>query len=51
VKVTNMPAFNSYVLSFGQDSAGEIYVMATTLTGPVPGGPAGGIDKIYKIVP
>ena len=51
VNVTNMPGWNSYVLSFGQDSKGEIYVMATDLTGPVPGGPAGGLDKIYKIVP
>ncbi|MBT4489117.1 MAG: hypothetical protein HOC72_16345, partial [Rhodospirillaceae bacterium] len=51
VNVTNMPNWNSYVLAFGQDSSGEVYVMATNLTGPVPGGPAGGIDKIYKIVP
>ncbi len=51
VNVTNMPNWNSYVMSFGQDSSGEIYVMATDLTGPVPGGPAGGLDKIYKIVP
>ncbi|MDP6830916.1 MAG: PQQ-dependent sugar dehydrogenase [Alphaproteobacteria bacterium] len=51
LNVTNMPGWNSYVLSFGQDSKGEIYVMATDLTGPVPGGPAGGLDKIYKIVP
>lgn len=51
VNVTNMPDWNSYVLSFGQDGDGEIYVMATDLTGPVPGGPAGGVDKIYKIVP
>ncbi|MBT3330695.1 MAG: hypothetical protein HOK21_12125 [Rhodospirillaceae bacterium] len=51
INVTNMPGWNSYVLSFGQDSKGEIYVMATDLTGPVPGGPAGGLDKIYKIVP
>ena len=51
VNVTNMPNWNSYVLAFGQDSKGEIYVMATDLTGPVPGGPAGGIDKVYKIVP
>ncbi|MBC8269911.1 MAG: PQQ-dependent sugar dehydrogenase [Rhodospirillaceae bacterium] len=51
VNVTNMPNWNSYVLAFGQDSKGEIYIMATDLTGPVPGGPAGGIDKVYKIVP
>jgi glucose/arabinose dehydrogenase len=51
VTITNMPDWNSYVLSFGQDSNGEIYVLASDLTGPVPGGPAGGIDKVYKIVP
>jgi|SaaInl4_135m_RNA_FD_contig_41_312397_length_1800_multi_11_in_0_out_0_1 glucose/arabinose dehydrogenase len=51
VNVTNMPKWNSYVLAFGQDSKGEIYIMATDLTGPVPGGPAGGLDKVYKIVP
>jgi len=51
VNVTNQPGWNSYVMSFGQDSKGEIYVMATDLTGPVPGGPAGGLDKVYKIVP
>jgi glucose/arabinose dehydrogenase len=51
VNVTNMPGWNSYVMSFGQDSKGEVYIMATDLTGPVPGGPAGGLDKIYKIVP
>lgn len=51
VNVTNMPGWNEYVMSFGQDSKGEIYVMATTITGPVPGGPAGGTDKVYKIVP
>ncbi|MFQ5924054.1 MAG: PQQ-dependent sugar dehydrogenase [Anaerolineales bacterium] len=46
VKVANMPNFNSYVLAFGQDADGEIYVMATDTTGPV-----GGLDRIYKIVP
>ena len=51
VNITNMPDWNSYVLSFGQDNDGEIYVMATDLTGPVPGGPAGGVDKIFKLVP
>ncbi len=51
VNITNMPKWNSYVLSFGQDNQGEIYIMATDLTGPVPGGPVGGVDKIYKIVP
>lgn len=43
VKVTNM-AFNSYVLAFAQDLAGEVYVLATDSTGPV--GTAG---KIYRI--
>lgn len=51
LNVTNMPDWNSYVLAFGQDSNGEVYVMATDMTGPVPGGPAGGIDKVFKIVP
>ncbi len=46
VKVTNMPKFNSYVLGFGQDADGEVYVMATDTRGPV-----GGLDKVYKIVP
>ncbi len=46
IKVANMPNFNSYVLAFGQDADGEVYVMATDTTGPV-----GGLDRIYKIVP
>lgn len=46
VNVTNMPKFNSYVLAFGRDADGEIYVMATDTRGPV-----GGLDKVYKIVP
>lgn len=46
VKVANMPNFNSYVLGFGQDDEGEIYVMATDTTGPV-----GNLDRIYRIVP
>jgi len=46
VNVTNMPKFNSYVLGFGQDTDGEVYVMATDTRGPV-----GGLDKVYKIVP
>ncbi|MFQ6024823.1 MAG: PQQ-dependent sugar dehydrogenase, partial [Acidiferrobacterales bacterium] len=46
VNVTNMPKFNSYVLAFGQDADGEIYVMTTDTRGPV-----GGLDKVYKIVP
>ena len=45
VNVTNMPKFNSYVLAFGQDADGEIYVVTTDTRGPV-----GGLDKVYKIV-
>ncbi|MCK6454270.1 MAG: PQQ-dependent sugar dehydrogenase [Alphaproteobacteria bacterium] len=44
VKVSNMPNFNAYVLAFGQDSDGEVYVMATDITGPV-----GGQDRIYRV--
>ncbi len=46
VKVSNMSKFNSYVLGFGQDADGEVYVMATDTRGPV-----GGLDKIYKVAP
>ncbi|MBT6278079.1 MAG: hypothetical protein HOI95_28590 [Chromatiales bacterium] len=46
VTITNMENFNAYVLAFGQDADGEVYVMATDTTGPV-----GGLDRIYKIVP
>jgi hypothetical protein len=46
VKVANMPNFNSYVLAFGQDVDGEVYVLTQDTTGPV-----GGLAKIYKIVP
>ncbi|HEX7126015.1 MAG TPA: PQQ-dependent sugar dehydrogenase [Thermodesulfobacteriota bacterium] len=45
VKVANMPDFNSYVLGFGQDADGEVYVMATDITGPT-----GKMDKVYRIV-
>jgi hypothetical protein len=45
VNVTNMPDFNSYVLAFGQDSDGEIYVMTTETTGPTVNQ-----DRIYRIV-
>lgn len=45
VNVTNMD-FSSYVLAFGQDNAGDVYVTATDTTGP-----NGGLDKIYKITP
>jgi glucose/arabinose dehydrogenase len=51
VTVTNMPKFNSYVLSFGQDSDGEVYVLTSDHTGPATTGLIGGSDKIYKIVP
>jgi glucose/arabinose dehydrogenase len=46
VKVSNMPTFNSYVLGFGQDADGEIYVTTQDTTGPV-----GGLAKVYKIAP
>ncbi len=46
VKVANMPTFNSYVLAFGQDADGEVYVLTQDTTGPV-----GGLAKIYKITP
>jgi hypothetical protein len=45
VTVANMPDFNSYVLAFGQDADGEVYVMTTDTTGPV-----GGLDVVYRIV-
>lgn len=46
VTVRNMPEFNDYVLGFGQDNDGEIYVTASKTTGP-----NGGLDTVYKIVP
>jgi glucose/arabinose dehydrogenase len=46
VKVANMPNFNSYVLAFGQDADGEVYVLTQDTTGPV-----GGLAKIYKLTP
>jgi glucose/arabinose dehydrogenase len=45
VQVANM-TFNSYVLSFAEDSDGEVYVLASDNTAP---GRAN--DRIYKIVP
>ena len=36
----------AYVLAFGQDNDGEVYVLTSVTTGPV-----GGLDTIYKIVP
>ncbi len=35
-----------YILAFGQDDKGEVYALTSVTTGP-----AGGHDKIYKIVP
>jgi glucose/arabinose dehydrogenase len=46
VRVSNMPNFNSYVLGFGQDADGEVYVTTQDTTGPV-----GGLAKVYKIAP
>jgi len=46
VKVSNIPGFNSYVLGFGQDADGEVYVTTQDTTGPV-----GGLAKVYKIAP
>jgi glucose/arabinose dehydrogenase len=45
VEVGNMD-FNSYVLAFGQDGDGEVYVLTSDTTGPV-----GGLDTIYRIAP
>ena len=46
VTAANMDGPLPYVLAFGQDNQGEVYVLTTVTTGPV-----GGLDKIYKIVP
>jgi glucose/arabinose dehydrogenase len=46
VKVGNMPGFNAFVLGFGQDADGELYVATEETTGPF-----GGLAKVYKIVP
>ena len=46
VNIANMPGWNDFVLGFGQDGAGNVYVMATRARGP-----NGEQDKIYKIVP
>jgi glucose/arabinose dehydrogenase len=45
VEVANMDSV-PYVLAFGQDNEGEVYVLTSVTTGPV-----GGLDTIYKIVP
>jgi hypothetical protein len=36
---------NEYLLSFGQDSDGEVYILTTTTAGP-----SGTTGKIYKLV-
>jgi glucose/arabinose dehydrogenase len=46
VEVANMDGPLPYVLAFGQDNEGEVYVLTSVTTGPV-----GGLDTIYKIVP
>jgi hypothetical protein len=46
INVENMPDFNSYVLAFGQDGDGEIYVLTSNSTGPV-----GALDTVYVIRP
>jgi len=45
VNITNMPDFKAFVLSFGQDGDGEIYVMVSDVLGPIKAA-----DRIYKIV-
>ncbi len=45
-RVGNISGFNSYILGFGQDADGEVYIMTSDTTGPV-----GGLDKVYKITP
>ncbi|MBF0332627.1 MAG: PQQ-dependent sugar dehydrogenase [Alphaproteobacteria bacterium] len=35
-----------YILGFGQDNAGEVYVTTSLTTGPV-----GGLDRIFRLVP
>jgi hypothetical protein len=35
-----------YILAFGQDNDGEVYMLTTEILGPV-----GAADKIYRIVP
>jgi hypothetical protein len=37
---------NEYLLSFGQDNSGEIYVLTTETPGP-----SGATGKVYKLVP
>jgi len=44
--VANMEGPLPYILAFGQDAAGEVYVLTSVTTGPV-----GGLDKVYRIRP
>jgi glucose/arabinose dehydrogenase len=46
VTIENMPDFNSYILAFGQDNDGNVYVMPSDTTGPV-----GALDTVYQITP
>jgi glucose/arabinose dehydrogenase len=44
--VTNMDGNVPYILGFAQDSDGEVYALTSVTLGP-----AGALDRIYKIVP
>ncbi len=44
--VANMDGNVPYILAFAQDSDGEVYALTSVTLGP-----AGALDKIYKIVP
>jgi glucose/arabinose dehydrogenase len=44
--VANMDGNVPYILAFAQDNDGEVYALTSVTLGP-----AGGLDKIYKIVP
>jgi len=46
VRVANIPDFKDFILGFGQDNQGNVYIMGTRARGP-----NGEQDKIYKIVP
>ena len=46
INVTNLPNFSAFILSFGQDRQGDVYVMVSDTLGPVKAS-----DKIYKLVP
>ena len=37
---------DAFVLSFGEDTEGELYILTSVITGPT-----GNRDKVYKIVP